>query len=51
MDYGEKTEKIGKFRTVQCGTWNMARKLIIMENEKHPLDDFINDKINEKRKI
>ncbi|KRY63479.1 hypothetical protein T4D_9777 [Trichinella pseudospiralis] len=21
-------------------TWNMARKLKIMENEKHPLDDL-----------
>ena len=27
----------------------MARKLKIMENEKHPLDDLINDKITEKR--
>jgi hypothetical protein len=26
----------------------MARKLKIMENEKHPLDDLINDKITEK---
>ena len=26
----------------------MARKLKIMENEKHPLDDLKNDKITEK---
>jgi hypothetical protein len=44
-----KTEKVGKFRNVHCRTWNMARKLIIMENEKHPLDDLKNDKITEKR--
>ena len=36
-----KTEKGGKFRNVHCRTWNMARKLKIMENEKHPLDDLI----------
>ena len=44
-----KTEKGGKFRNVHCRTWNMARKLKIMENEKHPLDDLKNDKITEKR--
>ena len=44
-----KTEKVGKFRNVQCRTWNMARKLKIMENEKHPLDDSKNDEINERR--
>ena len=44
-----KTEKGGKFRNVHCGTWNMARKLKIMENVKHPLDDLKNDKITEKR--
>ena len=27
----------------------MARKLIIMENEKHPLDDLKNDEITKKR--
>jgi hypothetical protein len=27
----------------------MARKLKNMENEKHPLDDLINDEITEKR--
>ena len=35
-----KTEKGGKFRNVHCRTWNMARKLKIMENEKNPLDDL-----------
>ena len=44
-----KTEKGGKFRNVHCRTWNMARNLKIMENEKHPLDDLKNDKITEKR--
>ena len=34
------TEKGGKFRYDHCGTWNMARKLKIMENQKHPPDDF-----------
>ena len=43
-----KTEKGGKFRNVHSRTWNMARNLIIMENEKHPLDDLKNDKITEK---
>ena len=38
-----KTKKGGKFRNVHCRTWNMARKLKIMENEKHPLDDLKND--------
>ena len=44
----EETEKVGKFRNVQCRTWNMARKLKIMENEKHPLHDLKNDEITEK---
>ena len=43
------TEKGGKFWNVRSRTWNMARKLKIMENEKHPLDDLKNDKITEKR--
>ena len=38
-----KTEKGGKFRNVHCRTWNMARKVKIMENEKHPLDDTKNE--------
>ena len=43
-----KTEKGGKFRNVLCTTWNMARKLKIMENEKHPLDDLKKDEITKK---
>ena len=35
-----KTEKGGKFRNAHCRTWNMARKLKIMEKEKFPLDDL-----------
>ena len=42
-------EKGGTFRNVHCRTRNMARKLKIMENEKHPLDDLKNDEITEKR--
>ena len=44
-----KTEKCGIFSNVHCMTWNMARKLKIMENEKHPLDDLKNDEITKKR--
>ena len=44
-----KTEKGGKFRNVYCRTWNVARKLKMMESEKHPLDDLKNDEITEKR--
>ena len=44
-----KTEKGGKFRKVHCRTWNMARKLKIMENEKNPLDDLKNDEITKRR--
>ena len=43
-----KTEKGGKFRNVHCMTWNMARKMKIMENEKHPLNDLNNEEIIEK---
>ena len=43
-----KTEKGGIFRNVLCRTWNMARKLKIMENEKHPLDALKNDEITKK---
>ena len=43
-----KTEKGVNFRNVHSRTWNMARKLKIMENEKHQLDDLINDEISEK---
>jgi hypothetical protein len=45
------TEKGGKFRNVHCRTWNMARKLKIMENEKRPLEDLKNDEITKKREI
>jgi len=45
-----KTEKGGKFRNVHSRTWNMARKLKIMENEKYPLDHLKNDEITQKRK-
>ena len=44
-----KTEKGEKFWNVRYRTWNMSRKLKIMENEKHTLDDLKNDKITEKR--
>ena len=44
-----KTEKGGKFWNVRCRTLNMSGKLEIMENDKHPHDDFKNDKITEKR--
>ena len=43
-----KTEKGGKFRNVHCWTLIMARKLKIMEKEKHQLDDTKNDEITEK---
>ena len=44
-----KTEKGQNFWNVRCRTWNMARKLKIMENKKHPLDDLKNDEITKKR--
>ena len=44
-----KTEKVRNFGNVHCSTWNMARNLKIMENEKHPLDDLKNDEITKKR--
>ena len=43
-----KTEKGGKFRNVHYSTWNMARKLKIMDNEKHQLDALKSDEILEK---
>ena len=45
----KKTEKVGKFSNVHCTTWNMARKLKIMENANLPLDDFKNDENTKKR--
>ena len=44
-----KTEKGDEFRNVHCRTWNMARNLKIMENEKNPLDDLKNDEITKRR--
>ena len=57
LEYGEKTGKLkqGKLKNVEnlemsnCRTWNMARKLKIMENEKFPLDDLKNEEITENR--
>ena len=43
------TENGGKFKNVHCRTCNMARKLNIMENDKHPLKDLKNYEITEKR--
>ena len=44
-----KAEKGGKFRNEHCRTFYMVRKLKIMDNEKHPLDNLENDEITEKR--
>jgi len=33
-----KTEKVEEFINIHCRTWNMAIKVKIMENEKHPLE-------------
>ena len=44
-----KKEKGRKFRNVHCRTWNMASKLKIMENEKHPLGNRKNDEMTKKR--
>jgi hypothetical protein len=43
-----KTDKGRKLGNVHCRTWNMSRKLKIMENEKHPLEDVKNNEITEK---
>ena len=32
-------------RNVHCRTWNIARKLKIMETEKHTLEDLKNNEI------
>ena len=45
-----KTEKVGKFRNVHYTTWNMARELKIMENEKHPHDNLKNVEITKNMK-
>ena len=47
LNIARNTEKGQKFRNVHCRTWNMPRKLKIMENEKHPLDHLKNDEITE----
>ena len=44
-----KTEKSGKFKNVHCRKWNMARKVKIMEIDKHPRDDLKNEDITDKR--
>ena len=44
-----KTEKGGKFWNVRCRTWNIARKLKIMETEKQHLDHLKYDEITEQR--
>jgi hypothetical protein len=49
VKYARKTEKGGKFGNVHSRTWNMEKKLKIMKNEKHPLDNLKNDEITEKR--
>ena len=33
-------------RSVHCMTWNIARKLKIMETEKHTLEDLKNNEIS-----
>jgi hypothetical protein len=43
-----KTEKGGKLRSDHCRIGNMARKLKIMKNEKHPHDNLKNDESTEK---
>ena len=49
LNMASKTEKSVKYRNVHSRTWNMARKLKIMDNEKLPLDDLKNDEITDKR--
>ena len=44
-----KSEKRWKITNIHCRTWNMSRKLKIMDNEKHPLEDLKNDEITKKR--
>ena len=48
LNMARKTEKGGKFRNIHCWMWNMVRKLKIIKNEKHPLDDLKNHEITEK---
>ena len=44
-----KNEKDGKFRNVHFRTQNMERKLKMVENDKHTLDDLKDDEITENR--
>ena len=44
-----KSLKNVKMRNAHCRTWNMARKVKITENEKHPLYYLKYDEITEKR--
>ena len=44
-----KLKKVEYLEMSTVGRGIMARKLKIMENEKHPLDDLKNDEITKKR--
>ena len=44
-----KLKKVENLERSTVGRGIMARKLKIMESEKHPLDDLKNDEITEKR--
>ena len=48
MKYGEENRKRWKIQKCPLQDMEQARKLKIMENEKHPLDDLKNNKITEK---
>jgi hypothetical protein len=37
LEYGDKHSKTWKMRNAHCMSWSMARKLKIMENDKHTL--------------
>ena len=37
LEYGLQHSKTWKMRNSHCRTWNMARKLQTMENEKHAM--------------
>ena len=47
--YLEKTPSYKSLKESHYRTWNMARKLKIMENEKLPLEDLKNNEITKKR--
>ena len=40
LEYGEKHLKTWTMRNEHCRAWIMARKLQIMENEKHTVQDL-----------